>query len=220
MTRRPGQEESDYTELTKAAYEDGVAKYEDATREILAEPEIERFIGYLPEAQGVVLDVGCAYGRDAKLLSASGVNVVGVDSSTAFIRRARELCPEVLFVAKDIREVEYRPGVIAGIWTHATLLHFKAAELRSILEKFAEWLMPGGVLFASFKAGIGEELLVEPFTNDSARFYKYYDEAGVREVFRGFPDLAIRDLYVVNEGMRWPGKRDIDWFYCFAMKER
>ena len=76
----------DYVERTIKAYDNSVSRYEAATREMMPDTEIDRFAELLPQRNGYVLDVGCAYGRDAGLLAGRGISVMGIDRVRLFDR--------------------------------------------------------------------------------------------------------------------------------------
>lgn len=49
-----------------------------------------------------VLDVGCGHGWFTKLMIEAGANVVGVDGSGELLNRARQACPDVEFIERDL----------------------------------------------------------------------------------------------------------------------
>lgn len=205
----------DYLQRTMMAYEAGVERYEEATREICATEEAERLLTLLP-ISGTVLDAGCAYGRDVSMLHSLGAHVVGVDASRSFIQRARELYPELQFEQMDVRKLEFPDESFAGLWCHATLLHFKNHDLSTVLAEYRRVLVPQGILFVTFKEGEGHEEIVEKFSSDAVRYFNYQKLETV-EVILEKGGFDIVDNYRVNEKERW-GKRDLNWVYCFARK--
>jgi len=61
---------------------------------------------------GLILDLCCGIGRHSVLLAAKGYNVVGLDFSPDFIKRAKEIAKEkgvddrCTFILGDVRELE------------------------------------------------------------------------------------------------------------------
>ena len=56
------------------------------------------------EIEGRVLDAGCGYGRLSEWIQG---DYVGVDSSSAFIEKARELYPDQVFFKRDLKKLEF-----------------------------------------------------------------------------------------------------------------
>ncbi|MCQ1575860.1 class I SAM-dependent methyltransferase [Streptomyces parvus] len=207
---------SDYLSRTLAAYGCSAHQYEAATKDMVSDAELDAFIELLTDPAGPVLDAGCAFGRDTALLAARGPAVTGIDLSEAFLVRARELHPALDFRSMDVRALDFADGSFVGVWCQATLLHLKDEHVRDALGEFHRVLRPGGALFVSFKEGQGEEEIVESFSADAARFFRYQTADRVRGMLEaaGFADPDVR---VVNELERYgPGHRDLNWLSAYA----
>lgn len=114
------------------------------------EETLDKFIGYLPEG-AVVLDLGCGSGRDSLYFIEKGFDVTAVDGS-------EELCELAsIHIGQDVLQIQFSEldfhEVFDGVWACASLLHTTSNELNAVLEKVAECLKPGGVLYMSFKHG-------------------------------------------------------------------
>ncbi|MBI2613438.1 MAG: methyltransferase domain-containing protein [Candidatus Levybacteria bacterium] len=77
----------EYIQRTIAAYDQSPQKFIDSTKEMSPLTEINRLAESLP-AGGLVLDAGCAFGRDTKLFMDRGFRAVGIDLSQQ--RRSKE----------------------------------------------------------------------------------------------------------------------------------
>lgn len=208
----------DYNARTLRAYEANPQKYEEATAHMVPVEEINFFVQQLPDATKDVLDAGCAFGRDTANFAERGLHVLGIDMSDALLERARQLRPELTFKKMDVRKLRLNDRSIAGIWCHATLLHLKNEDIVAALNEFYRVLVPQGILFMSFKEGVGDEEFVEQFSSDSARYFNYQTVDSVRQLAEraGF---IVTKLYAINERERWGAdKRDLNWVYCFAQK--
>ncbi|MFJ9344324.1 class I SAM-dependent methyltransferase [Streptomyces sp. NPDC101733] len=206
----------DYLSRTLAAYEQSVHTYESATRGMIPDVELDTFMSLLPDPAGPVLDAGCAFGRDTSLLASRGLAVTGIDLSEPFLARARELHPGLDFRGMDVCALDFADASFAGVWCQATLLHLKDEHVRAALGEFHRVLRPGGALFVSFKEGQGEEEIVESFSADAVRFFRYQTADRVRGMLEasGFADPDVR---VVNERERYgPGHRDLNWLSAYA----
>ncbi|MFD7728967.1 class I SAM-dependent methyltransferase [Kitasatospora phosalacinea] len=206
----------DYLDATVRAYDLDPGRYERATAGMLPTAEIDAFVRLLPDPAGRVLDVGCAFGRDTALLADRGLRAQGVDLSPAFVARAAERRPDLAFQVMDARQLDFPDGHFSGIWCQAVLLHLKDHDIRTALDGFRRVLAPGGALFASFKEGEGEEQVVERFSSDASRFYRYQSAARVTALLTatGFRPTAVERSH---ESERYgPGHRDLTWLHAFA----
>lgn len=207
----------DYIEKTIRAYDD-TKTYEDGTRLIVPEVELNEFVEML-QPGAALLDAGCAFGRDTEFLKAKGFNVRGIDLSPALIARAKELVPATDFDVRDIRETGFADEQFDGIWCNATLLHLKDEDIAAALAEFNRILKPGGILAVSLKKGAGTRQFVENFSSKSERFFNFQthetlltllERAGLEEV----------SWHYLNERERYgQDKRDLDWLYSFSKKQ-
>lgn len=150
-------EEQDYVKRTLNAYNQDPQKFETATKDMTPFPEMEAFIKLLPTPTEPVVDAGCAFGRDTVEISNRCDNeVIGIDMAIKFLERARALYPKLSFEKMDVRKLEFESNSIAGIWSHATLLHLKDEDVQTALSEFGRVLVSQGALFVSFKEGKGK----------------------------------------------------------------
>jgi SAM-dependent methyltransferase len=101
-----------------------------------------------------VLELGCGGGRDAEFFLAAGVDIVATDGSPELAALAsRRIGRSVRVMRFDaLDEIE----TYDGVWAHACLLHVPSSALVGVLKTIWRSLKPGGVFFASYKAGDGE----------------------------------------------------------------
>ena len=208
----------DYIRRTIQAYDAHPEKYEEATADMTPLQALEKFIEQVPTRDFPILDVGCAFGRDTILFAGRGYQVIGIDISDVLLKRARELHPELVFKNMDVRNLDFDNNSIAGIWCNATLLHLTDEDITKSLKEFRRVLIPDGIIFISFKEGVGEEEVVDKFSSDSARYYNYQTINTVRMIIEK-GGLIVAEIYTVNERQIWgDDKRDLEWVHCFAKK--
>lgn len=96
---------------------------------------------------GRLLDVCCGTGRHARLLTAQGYAVTGVDWSTQALTQARLADPQGEYREADMRNLDSLSGEWDGVlclWQ--SFGHFGEAENREVLRQMAQRLRPGGRL--------------------------------------------------------------------------
>lgn len=96
---------------------------------------------------GTAVDAACGTGRLTDRLVARGHRVLGVDSSTEMLERARRRLPAVPFVAGDLHRLPVPDGAADLLVTGLALTH--VADLGPVFAEFARVLRPGGDLLVS-----------------------------------------------------------------------
>ena len=139
--------------------------------------DIDRALKFNNSGCSVVLELGCANGRDAEyIISKVGVdNYTGIDASERLIALAKQNNPGGTFQVKDMREVSYETESLGIIFSFATMLHVNRDELEALVQKCHKWLKTGGILYISSKYGEYRELEIENL-GDEKYYYPYTPE--------------------------------------------
>lgn len=207
----------DYVTRTLEAYNAHPEQYETATAAYI-NPELDEFMQLLPRSGGVVLDVGCASGRDTAIMAAAGADAIGLDMSEKLLERANVLHPDVQFRRMDMRELDFADESCKGIWCNMALLHLNDADMLKALREFNRVLMRGGLVVLSLKEGEGEAVIVEKFSSDGERYYNYETIETIQDKLRA-TGFTITKCYVINERERFgPAARDLNLVWAFATK--
>ena len=121
-----------------------------------------------------VLDVACGTGEHARLLSADGFTVDGLDLDAAFVRIASRKHPAGRFVQGDMSDFHLRRRYDAVLCLFSSIGYLRTlARVEAALACFREHLAPGGVLIV--------EPWREPGVLDPSRVVTHVGEAdGVR----------------------------------------
>ncbi|WP_112664535.1 class I SAM-dependent methyltransferase [Microvirga flavescens] len=167
---------------------------------------LERFLALVP-AGGAILELGCGGGQDSETMIAAGYDVTPTDGSPEIALQAEKRLgrPVAVLRFEDLNEDARYDGVFA----HACLLHVPRAGLPGIIACIHKALKPGGIFFASFKAGTREG-------HDAfGRYFNYPSEDWLRSTYGAFEWQAFNIEAKVGGG--YDGK-PTDWLHVTAVK--
>jgi 8-oxo-dGTP diphosphatase len=141
---------------TLNSYDVSSSQYEKNTADLHPKEEAHRFMKKLP-SQAKIIDIGCGPGRDAKVFSDHGFNVIGIDFSSKMIEAAKQNAPLASFYVMDIENLVFPAASFDGAWANCALLHLSKRNILSVLEKIHASLKPTGSFYLSAKkSSIGE----------------------------------------------------------------
>lgn len=140
----------------------------NATR-YAADGSVNRKLGrFLDQCKtgGTILELGTGSGRDARAMLDAGYVVDATDGSAELAAIASGVLGQPVRVLR----FEELDAVAAydGIYASASLLHVPRDGLPDVLDRIWTALKPGGVVWASFKAGNAEGL------DELGRYYNYF----------------------------------------------
>ena len=106
-----------------------------------------------------VLDLGCGGGRASAQAIAARHRYVGVDISSAQLRRARRyLPPDAELIHSDAVDVELEPESFDAVVSLFMAGHVPRAELEPLFARVFGWLRRGGWLLTTLGTSDGEEV--------------------------------------------------------------
>jgi ubiquinone/menaquinone biosynthesis C-methylase UbiE len=126
-------------------------------------------LSHLLPPKARVLDVGCAAGRDAKILKDIGFTVTGIDLAEKLLDIARKSYPDITFILADMRKLPFEDESFDAVWASAVLHHITKNEMPGALQEIRRVLVPGGVLYVHTKAGTGVLTTKEAIVADEER---------------------------------------------------
>jgi SAM-dependent methyltransferase len=184
----------------------GEAETYAARQRGLDELRLQRFAALVPPG-GQVLELGCGGGQDSAALLALGLDVTATDGSPELAAEATQRLgrPVSVLLFEDLAaEAAYD-----GVWANACLLHVPRPALPGIVARIRRALRPGGVFYASFKAGEAEG------RDRFGRYYNYPDAGWLRQAYgaAGWSRLDIDE----DLGGGYDGE-PTRWLHALAIK--
>jgi len=167
---------------------------------------LETFLSLL-SADATILELGCGGGQDSEFMISKGFNVRPTDGTPEIARAAEQRLgiPVAPLMFDELDE----EGTCDGIWANACLLHVPRGELQGILGRVYRALKPGGVFYASFKAGESEG------RDMFDRYYNYPSEAWLSDLYAAFSWQSVTTE--TGQGRGYDGKLT-GWLFLFAVK--
>ena len=147
------------------------------------------FAALLPSG-GRVLDAGCGSGRDAKAFREWGFAVTATEAAPSLAALARAHAGVAVEV-RTFAQFDWQEA-FDGVWACASLLHVARGELPPTLRRLRDALVPGGVLFASFKYGQGER-------EANGRRFTNLDEPAAERLVAAAGGLALLSLQLSGD---------------------
>jgi SAM-dependent methyltransferase/uncharacterized protein YbaR (Trm112 family) len=151
---------------------------------------------------GLLLDIGCGWGRWMVSAARQGYTAIGVDVKLEAARAALEVtralgAPGYVVVA-DLAALPFRPDLFDVVWSFSTLQHVHRDKTRKCLRQVHDSLRPGGRCVMEFplRNGLWNRLrrvrLADEDTPDSW-CVRYYSAGELRELFAGkFEEIRLR----------------------------
>jgi ubiquinone/menaquinone biosynthesis C-methylase UbiE len=155
---------------------------------------------------GVVLDVGCAHGRDLRFFSGRGFKPIGIDLSRKLLHAARDSRVELLLM--DMRYMGFRREVFDGLWVCASFLHIPKSDADRVLGEFHRILKTGCPMYLTLQQGEGERLVETE--QGHVRFFAYY---GLKQIKK----LVLRNEFKIMKTRLKP-KTNRTWLQILATK--
>lgn len=165
----------------------------------------DKFESYVADG-GRILDAGCGSGRDSKAFLQHGYSVVAFDASREMRKAAARFIGQEVWQMK-FDEISFDEE-FDGIWACASLLHVSYDELPDILQKLRKALVPGGMIYVSFKYGEGSMTKGE-------RTFSNFTEASVTELLKD-AHFEVKECGITSDVRE--GRADEKWINAIARK--
>jgi ubiquinone/menaquinone biosynthesis C-methylase UbiE len=180
------------TRRTRKAYNKTAKEYAEKTRHLDMSHEREIFLKDM-KPRGYILDIGCGWGKDAKIFSDLGYEVTGIDISENMLAIARKTSPTSQFVQSDFRQIPFLEQSFDGLWASASLLHAESKDhVPKILAEWNRVFRTDGKAYIVVKQGDGEEDMEDKRYQGVVKHYCYFQEDEIKDLLKkaGFKQVV------------------------------
>ena len=150
-------------------------------------------------SHGRVCDLGCGPGHIARFLLGCGVDVFGLDVSSAMVSEALLNNPAIEFQVGDMAALDHPPDSLAGVVAFYSLIHIQPDEIAHVLGDLFKVLKPRGLLLMSLHLGSGllhlDEMWGMPVDVDIVFYERSHVEKCLREAGFDVEDVIERNPY-------------------------
>ncbi len=190
---------------TRAVYESSVLLYE-AQRPVTHSDRLSHFTSQcLPNRP--IVDLGCGPGG---YLSRLGPGSVGLDVSSAMLRRAEEVAPGQFLIQAELEALPFAPGSLGGAWSRNGHVHIPARRLPWALAQLHRALALGAPLAISLVPGTADG----PLRNDDLPGRTFAGWSGQR-----LNDVLVGAGFDIQEVVEPPPDEEAP-IVAFAVKAR
>ncbi len=173
---------NNFQKITIESYNDTVEDYIKFTDGLHQFNESDLFVSHLSK-NSIILDLGCAYGRDVAVFLKKGFRVVGIDLSKKMIESAKERVVDGQFYIMDVKKLKFEDNFFDGVWGSKIFLHLSKKDVKKSLQETHRVLKPNGIFFLSVKMGKGEKMLADIRYGGKKKFWSFFQKEEIeREV--------------------------------------
>jgi SAM-dependent methyltransferase len=145
---------------------------------------------------GATADIGCGSGRDTAWLDGEGFHTHGFDASEGLLAEARRRHPQIPFshaTLPDLTGIEN--GSFANVLCETVIMHLDPKEVTPAVERLLAILVPGGVLYLSWRVTEGADR-----RDEHGRLYAAFDPRRVLDPLTGADILLDEQVGSVSSG--------------------
>jgi ubiquinone/menaquinone biosynthesis C-methylase UbiE len=163
-------------EITRESYQATAQQFAQNVIDLAPIESIEKFIKLLP-SKAKIIDLGCGSGRDAKIFTSMGADVLGVDYCSNLINIAKAHAPLANFKLMDIETMSFPASSFDGVWSACSLAHISKKMFPDVLKKINFILKENGYFYLALKKGSGEILERDSrYEGDFKKFWSFFEK--------------------------------------------
>lgn len=166
---------------------------------LLQAKALERYVG---AGAGLVLDVGCGYGRMSDALAGLGYDVVGMEPSLRVLRTARQLRPQHAWCVGRMPDLPFADNSFGQVCLLNVARALYLLQIEDVCRSLGRLVKPGGRL-----------IVIDNLRRGDSRYLPegWFDETFARDGLRLVCKVAIRAsrwplIYLIRYGLiprRW-----------------
>ena len=190
---------------TISYYDTNAAEFIKGTLDVDFSTTQKRFLSQL--SGKTILDFGCGSGRDTKYFLEQGYDVTAIDGSAELCKAASQ------YTGIDVRCMLFQDlnesNRYDGIWACSSILHLSKPELKGVLHKMSEALVPDGIIYTSFKYGGFEG-------ERNGRYFTDFTTETFTEFISSIKTLTIKEYWITGDVR--PGREEEKWLNLILQK--
>ncbi len=154
---------------------------------------------------GLLLDVGCNWGRWCVAAARKGYRVIGIDSALDSVLAANRVCCQLglqcIFVVADARYLPFRQKCFDVVFSYSVIQHFSKTDAKMALSSIGSVLKPTGISLVQMPNKFGircfYHLLRRGFTEGINFQVRYWSVGELKRAFSEAigPTVAFVDGY-------------------------
>jgi len=143
--------------------------------------EILGRFGDLARPLGPVCDLGCGPGHVARYLDDRGLDVCGIDLSSAMVAQARALYPHIPFRQGNMLALDLADDSLGGIVAFYSIIHIPRPLLPQVFAGMHRVLCPDGALLLAFHLGDEDRHLDEWWDQPVSIDFYFFTRAEIEQ---------------------------------------
>jgi SAM-dependent methyltransferase len=162
---------------TVAAFDSSVEEYFEATKDLTPEQINIRNV-FMEEVRGnrKVLDLGCGPGRDSKIFSEKGYDIIGVDISPRMITKAKQIAPKAEFKVMSFLNLQFDDESLGAVWFEDGLPYIRKGYAPKLIKDISKVLRKGGTFYVSVTEGTNAGMVRDESINKEVYMAEYTED--------------------------------------------
>ena len=172
------------------------------------DPWLARYLELLEvRREGVMLELGCGSGQDARFLTERGFRVVATDFSEEALHLTQQTAPKANTQPLDLTQpFPFADASFSVVIAGLSLHYFSRQKTREIMQEVRRYLRPKGLLLARFNSvkdlerrEVGERLAANYYLVDGLP-RRFFDEESLTDLFSDWTLLDITERSTFRYG--------------------